>query len=289
MGPISCHLKAFENFLVVTQNASPHTLRNYFSDLKQWEAFLLKSGITNLSQVTNENIRAFLKSKSKCKNASLQRKLAALKSLLSFLKLDLARKVPFPKTAQRLPSVVTEEHAEVLLDQTLSLRDQVILELLYCCGLRAGEIPTLRWSSVLHDNEANYSLRVCGKGKKERIVPLLAATSEKINLLKEQKLPDSKDFIIQNANGRPLTSRSIQNIVSKCALVGGLSGTVTPHTLRHSYATHLLSNGADLRAIQELLGHSNLSTTQKYTHLDMKALSAEYDRTHPLNKKRGGS
>ncbi|MEW6055846.1 MAG: tyrosine recombinase XerC [Bdellovibrionota bacterium] len=297
------HLARYEAYLRGQKNASPHTIRNYLSDLGQWDAHFRNAGISQPNQLTADHIRGFLGKLADHNASTLQRKLAALRSFFEYLKSqglisgDLARSVPLPKRRERLPKVLSEEQASVLVSTVdepqpaakaashpygLALRNRLLLEILYCCGLRASELASLDWQDISW-TEGQVKVRN-GKGGKQRIVPLLPSVISALTDLKNASEPTSSGPILKNRYGNRLSTRSIQKIVVTRAAELGLPSKTSPHVLRHSFATHLLSNGANLRAIQELLGHSSLSTTQRYIHLDQKALCDEYDRTHPLNK-----
>ncbi|MBI3543429.1 MAG: tyrosine recombinase XerC [Deltaproteobacteria bacterium] len=289
---VAAHLAKFADHLRVGKGASPHTVRNYLSDLRQWAAHFKQLGVPSLSALTAEHVRAFLGARDDAEATTLQRKLAALRTFLEFVALeglvdrDVSKAIPSPKRRRKLPRVLTEEQAAVLtaevVDDATPARDQALLEVLYCCGLRAAETAGLDWSDV---DWAQSQLKVRqGKGGKDRIVPLIASVAEALKKLQAEGGGAAAGPVFRNFRGTRLTTRSIQKIVVAQASLRGLEGQATPHTLRHSFATHLLGNGANLRAIQELLGHSSLSTTQRYTHLDQKALCDEYDRSHPLAK-----
>jgi integrase/recombinase XerC len=290
-------LPVFERFLRVEMGASPHTIRNYLSDLEQWLESFKQQGVKRVSELTTENIRVFLDSRENADPATLQRKLSALRTFLDFLRDQnrLGREarflVPTPKRRVKLPRVLNEEQAAILVSNEestqgaslrTSVRDQALFEILYGCGLRASEAAGLDWEDI---SWSEMRLRVRrGKGGKERLIPLLPKVAEALRALMTQDKIKS-GAVLRNYQGTRLSTRSIQKIVVARSKLLGLPENTTPHTLRHSFATHLLSNGANLRAIQELLGHSNISTTQRYTHLDQKALAEEYDRAHPLVKR----
>lgn len=289
------YFEQFEAFLRVERGASHHTLRNYLSDLKQWDAQFVTLGIRTPQAIEVDHIRQFLGADATASPATLQRKLASLRTFLEYLQkekiisADVSKQVPAPKSRKKLPRVLNQEQAAELtslneqdLDKKTAIRDLTLLNLLYCCGLRAAEAAALDWTDV---SWAEKQLRVKkGKGEKERVVPLLPAIMELLRKLRTEQGEPTQGAVLRNYRGSRLSTRSIQKIIVTRARQMELPQRTTPHTLRHSFATHLLSNGANLRAIQELLGHASLSTTQRYTHLDQKALCEEYDRTHPLSK-----
>jgi len=279
----------FKSYLELNQGYSQHTVVNYLSDLNQIEKFFIDNNLNDLNQLNNEHIQAYIKVNSKLSSASLNRKLSCLRSYLKFafftklLQQDLSNVVPKPKRITPLPFVLNETDTLKLVSiQDDNLRDKALFEILYSCGLRISEASNLDWSDVLWNNK---QLRVRhGKGGKERIIPLLSSV---ISTLKQLK-GDAKDSmpVFCNKFGERLGTRSMFKIVTDRAKRLGLPKTVTPHTLRHSFATHLLSNGANLRTIQTLLGHASITTTEIYTQLDQKKIKEEHENSHPLAKLR---
>lgn len=297
-------------YLQVERGVSPETSRSYQSDLQQFGAHIRDTSPTkkvpNLDAIDSLHIRSYLKSLSDLglKKPSMARKLACLKSFFRFLVEDgrvtrnPASTVRSPRQGTRLPTVLTKDEANTLLDASgtgewLELRNHAILETLYASGARVSELVGLNWEDV--DLESR-SIRLRGKGKKERMVPIGTVAAEAIwefqrhlpqkpNLSKN-RMPDQlvarsgSQPCFVNVRGGRLTTRSVERMM-KQRTNQRFNKTVTPHTLRHSFATHLLDEGADLRAIQELLGHASLATTQKYTHVATDQLMAVYDRAHP--------
>jgi integrase/recombinase XerC len=284
--PLAAHIREFLEFLAQEQGASPRTIAAYGSDLAQWDQWLGEQGLKHPQDLTADQVRLALLEQSKLSAASLQRKLAALRALLSHLAekkqitLNVARLVPTPKAAKPLPRVLTEEQAAAFLEAVGEGRNRLILDLIYGCGLRVSEAVGLRWKHVDLDTPC---LRVRGKGSKDRVVPLVNNLA--LALARHRQGATPEDPVFPGPQGTALTARSVQRMARNAWITAGLPSKATPHTLRHCFATHFLGNGANLRAIQVLLGHSSLSTTQRYTHLDYKQLAAEYDRTHPLAKK----
>jgi tyrosine recombinase XerC len=295
------YINKFILYLRVEKNASPHTLRNYKSDLKQFEEFLAKSQIRSLKLVTYLSIRnflAYLKNKN-CKKRSLARKLAALKSFFkylcreNYLKLNPALYVRSPKLDKRLPKFLDLKETFALLEapdgkELLGIRDRAILETLYSAGIRVSELVGLNLESL---DFIGGVIKVYGKGRKERIVPIgekalealrkyIERRSEFLASSKRDILKDRKAFFLNKWGGR-LNPSSIQQILEKYIKRISLLEGISPHTLRHTFATHLLDRGADLRAVQELLGHVNLSTTQIYTHVTVEKMKRVYEKTHP--------
>lgn len=289
-------------YLQTERGSSSHTLQSYSRDLVEFSAYLqshfpklCSSQTIDWLQVSASEIRSFLASLFKKNSTStLARKLSTLKSFYQFcvkkgfLKTSPAALIPVPKKAKRLPRFLSVDEASILLEQPqqakprTSKRDQAILELLYGAGLRVSELAHLAKEDV---DLRHQLLRVWGKGSKERIIPLGTKAVEALQAyLHEQKckrpsVPTA--FLFSNLRGKPLSVRTIQKLVERYQLQAGLGRKISPHGLRHSYATHLLGSGGDLRSIQQLLGHSSVSTTQKYTHLSIEKLMEVYDQTHP--------
>jgi len=278
--------KAFVRYLTVEKNASPHTLRSYRTDLRQFSEFLAGQGTTDVSGVDSRQIRgwlAHLHSRG-LDPASIGRKLAAVRSWLRFLARrghiaqNPARDVRAPRVGQKLVSFLPIDESHALLDDRgLGVRERAVLELLYASGLRVSELAGLALDDV---DTAQRTVRVMGKGKKERIVPFggKAARALEAYLALRGATPGP---LLLGARGRALGVRAIYEMVRRQARASGITRRVSPHTLRHTFATHLLDRGADLRLIQDLLGHSRLSTTQRYTHVGSAQLMKIYDRAHP--------
>lgn len=296
-------IKTFLMYLQVERNASPETIRNYRSDLLQFKGFLRRRDIsrTRVDKITSDDVRAHLHSLDQQgeKASSLARKLACLRSFFRFLVREGSlRENPTeilrsPKLPKPLPRVLTKGDAAALMEfptghSPLSLRDRALLETLYSTGARVSEVVGMNHGDL---NETDGVVRLRGKGRKERVVPigdvaLRAIQDYRKSLRLTATVVHLSAPLFLNHRGRRITSRSVAHIVSRYSsrLVGG---AVSPHTLRHSYATHLLDEGADLRAIQEMLGHASLSTTQKYTHVATDQLLAVYDRAHPRARPAG--
>jgi integrase/recombinase XerC len=297
MAAFSSELERFRAHLAHGRRASPHTVRNYLSDLVQFEAWLAERQVP-LRGVTHATVRAYLAMLAvDRKETSRARKLASIKALFRFLvrEGDLpsspARHVRSPKLPRRLPRVMPVDEVFALLDvpardTALGLRDRAILEVLYGAGVRVGELCGL---SVGDLDVSSRQIRVLGKGSKERICPLndgaVAAIRSYLarrgELIARRRSSDDPGALFLNYRGGRLRARSVarhlQRYVKRCAL----RRHVTPHALRHSFATHLLGSGMDVRSIQELLGHSSLSTTQRYTAVSWEILKEAYDLAHP--------
>jgi integrase/recombinase XerC len=293
--------KGIQKFLEAMQgrNASAHTLRAYRKELMRFAEYLGPE--LRWKDVDHTTIRGFLSHLHNCdlSKVSIARALAAVRSLYKWLAREgivaknPAKLVATPRLPKKLPRVPTaEEINDVLnseLPETASFpeRDRAIFELLYGCGLRNSELVGIELGDI---EEANGIILVRGKGKKQRYVPLDGAAAEALEayravrqqLLRERKV--SARWLFINRRGGPLTTRSVARIVKQIAVSKGLPSDVHPHTLRHAFGTHMLSEGADLRSIQELLGHERLSTTQKYTQLSIGHVMEVYDKTHPRAK-----
>jgi integrase/recombinase XerC len=291
-------IRAFITFLRTEQRASSETVRNYASDLRQLNRFLvsrrLVSAPVDPASVSSDAVRAYLQwlDHHGGKPASLARKLAAVRSFYRYLtRRGLIDHNPVdgmrtPKQPKSLPRVLTKDDADALMTFPAggtvgSLRDRALLETLYSTGARVSELVALDLGDV-HESEG--LVRLQGKGRKQRIVPIGELALESIRRYRKSLPPLSVPLpsraLFCNQRGGRLTSRSVARIVARYSsrLAGG---AVSPHTLRHSFATHLLDEGADLRSIQEMLGHASLSTTQRYTHVATDQLMAVYDRAHP--------
>ncbi|MFQ6108881.1 MAG: tyrosine recombinase XerC [Candidatus Aminicenantales bacterium] len=289
-------LKSFLNYLRFEKNASPYTIASYRRDLNQLAEYLEEKEL-RLKDVDNFVLRGFLARlyERKNKRSTVARKLASIRSFLQFcmkkrwLEDNPASVVATPKQERHVPSFLSEEEMSHFLDlpkkpvRILDLRDKALLELLYATGIRVGELVGMNVDDV---NFAERLIVVRGKGKKERLLPFgrkaersLRAYISQRNLINKGKIDEEPLFL--NFRGKRLSARSVERIVDKYIRRSALRRKISPHSLRHSFASHLLSRGADLRVIQELLGHESLATTQKYTHIDLKQLLDVYRRSHP--------
>lgn len=281
----------FLKFLDVEKNASPHTIKNYRSDLTEFFKFSDKPSIQDINYLEIRRFLAYLKEKEFLKT-TVSRKLACLKSFFKYLarervvKTNPASGIQTPKRERRLPSFLEIKEVEHLIeaakgDRWEAKRDLAILETLYSSGIRVSELVGLNEEDV---DLFSMLLKVRGKGKKERIVPIGNCAADAIKAYLESAPIDIHRKLVPlfiNRRGTRLTDRSVRRIILKYARVAALKKGISPHTLRHSFATHLLDRGADLRSVQELLGHAHLSTTQIYTHVSAKRLREAYDQAHP--------
>jgi integrase/recombinase XerC len=300
------YIRIFEQYLSAERNASAHTSRGYLHDLAEFDLFLQEKGYgaAGLADIDNFAVRAWLACLAKTnKKSSQARKLSSIKAFFRFLKQqgiiehNPAQPVKTPRQDTYLPRHLSVDEMFAVLDSMpqdsmLQVRDRAILELLYSSGMRVSELVGLNRNGF---ELAEGSIKVFGKRRKERIVPVgkksvacieryIAASSDLCRTTYgdgvQKKLP-----LFLNRNGGRLTARSIARIVDRYTLQAGVLHKMSPHGVRHSFATHMLNAGADLRAIQELLGHESLSTTQKYTHLNIDKLMEVYDRAHPRSRK----
>jgi tyrosine recombinase XerC len=288
-------LGEYLDYLRHERNASGHTIASYRHDLTQFVDYL-ETRQSSLRRADNLQIRGFMAElhERRLKKSSLARKLAAIRSFFRFavknkwIAENPARVVATPKQEQRVPSFLTEEEMANFLDmppsgKPLDLRDRAALEILYATGIRVGELVGINVEDV-HLGER--LVRVRGKGKKERIVPFGAPAQGRLRAYLGARAELAGDRIGENAlflnyRGRRITTRSVERLVDKYIRRTAVRRKISPHSLRHSFASHLLSRGADLRVIQELLGHESLATTQKYTHLDLGHLMDVYRKSHP--------
>jgi integrase/recombinase XerC len=296
---ITDHIDRFLHWLAIEKNYSSHTSLGYHRDLQEFISFSEK-GLC-LSRLSHEYIRAYVFHLNKRnKSTSVARKLSALRTFFRFLiregilDSDPMTGVAMPKLPRHIPVFLTVDEVFRLLESpgkqdTFEARDRAILELLYSTGLRVSELVSCDVESLDFEKEM---VRVRGKGNRQRQVPVGRAAIEALHkyipqrnrLLLEQRGKKggchTEALFVNNRGGR-LTGRSVERFVSMYAQRAGITSKVTPHALRHSFATHLLEMGADLRVVQELLGHASLSTTQRYTHLNIDHLMEVYDKSHP--------
>ena len=280
------------------RGASPHTLRNYGSDLEQFAAYFETPGapIPQLEDLDLALLREWLGGlyDHKLSVVTVRRKLAAIRAVFKFsmqegvIAKNPATRLRTPKVRPRIPEVMSAEKTNNLIDSVDSgdvvempdkERDVAFLELLYGCGIRVSELVGINLQDI--DLHTGW-LRVRGKGNKERQVPIAARAVDAVNAyLEKRTAPLAERALFLNSRGARLGDRQVRRLVKLYAILVAGDSTVHPHSFRHAYATHLLSDGADLRSIQELLGHVHLSTTQKYTQVSLKDLQLVYDRSHP--------
>lgn len=293
--PLDSLIDEFIDYLGSEKGLAVNTLESYGRDLKQYQDYLRSDGasIQAVSRAKVIDYLLYLQKQGKA-TATIARRLAALRAFYQFLVRekrldhDPTADLESPKLERRLPSVLTVKEVETLLKQPspndpAGLRDRAMLELLYATGIRVSELISLDVSNV---DLAMQFLRCTGKGSKERIIPVgsiaTKAVREYITLGRPKLVPDQNESaLFVNHHGKRLTRQGFWKIVKKYAAKARINKDITPHTLRHSFATHLLENGADLRSVQEMLGHADISTTQVYTHLTKGRLKEVYSRAHP--------
>ncbi|MBL7151193.1 MAG: tyrosine recombinase XerC [Candidatus Omnitrophica bacterium] len=284
------HIEKFIRYLEIEKNYSVHTILNYKLDLEDFARFIGSTEIEKIDYLYLRKYLAALKERSLAPR-SIARRISTLRSFFKFLTREGYLKsnpilvVSSPKLDKHLPLFMTEEEVVKLIESAFmkeetdvrGLRDRAILETFYSTGMRISELVSL---DVRDFDFISGIIKVMGKGKKERIVPIgeIAIASLR-KYLKARKRESEAVFL--NKNGGRITARGVRGIVDKYINRAGINPGVSPHTFRHSFATHLLNRGADLRTVQELLGHANLSTTQIYTHLTTEKLKSVYDKAHP--------
>ena len=288
-------INEYINFISQVKNLSNNTANSYLRDLKKFSDFVEKLNISKYSEITDDICSAWIGDlfTKNINPRSIQRHISSAKGFFKFLKKNnVVNSSPFelitaPKTPNNLPEVLSPEDVEQLLNfkptSVVEIRDLAIIELIYSSGLRVSETVNID----LNDFEEDMSfLRILGKGSKTRLVPVGKYAKSAINewLIERNKIINSTNALFLNSRGKRISIRSVQLRLRKMALKQGLA-PIHPHMLRHSFATHMLESSGDLRTIQELLGHSSLSTTQIYTKLDYQHLVKIYDQSHPRAKK----
>lgn len=296
-------IQDFKSYLIAEKNASPHTVSSYLIDLYQFVQFLRESGHGEAQDTLHPKnidrlaIRSFLGYlyENAASGATMARKLSTLSSFFRFLcreghvETNVAKTVPSPKKENRLPSYLSVDEIFRLLDlpdrkSFAGARDGAILELFYSTGIRISELTGIRMED-LHLTERMVKVR--GKGKKERLLPMGQKSADALQDYiqfrgkRVAKVRPAPEELFLNCRGRGISTRGVRKILEKYIRHNNFTGKISPHSLRHSFATHMLDAGADLRSIQEMLGHASLSTTQKYTHLTIDRLAEAYDNAHP--------
>jgi integrase/recombinase XerD len=293
---------AFLDYITVERGLAANTRLAYHADLKQFAEYLQRRRIGSLQSVTRQQITEYLLEQRKrgLSTRSVARQLAALRMLYRFLvreKLladDATQLIDTPKLWRSLPQTLDYADIEALLAAPktrtkLGLRDRAMLELMYASGLRVSEVAKLTLHNV---NVDAHFLRTVGKGSKERIVPVGKQAMDWLRRYLADARPrmgnnsSGRSEVFLSTRGRALSTKTIWHLVKKYARAAGIAKSLSPHTLRHSFATHLLNNGGDLRAIQEMLGHADISTTQIYTHVDQQRLKETHYRFHPRSGRR---
>jgi len=290
------HFQDYLTMLRVERNLSPRTLEAYQRDLKHYLSFIVDKDIISLSNISQMHIREYIRSLNEkgLAASSIARIFSSIRSYHKFLSAEnFVNENPTliltsPKAPKKLPHVLMEEEISAIINAVVGTfqyakRDKAIIEMLYSCGLRVSELCALSLNNLYLNDDM---IRIMGKGSKERLLPVGGRAKNFLNDYLIHCRPGiQKDkgssSVFLSRNGNPLTRAMINNILRKWSQVAGISKSVSPHTLRHSFATHLLEGGADLRFVQALLGHSDISTTQIYTHLDKHHLKEVYQTHHP--------
>ena len=285
------YIDKFINYLKIEKNASGHTITNYAIDLKAFSLFLGEADIDSVDHLALRRFLAELRGKNYSKR-TVSRKLASLRSFFKFLfreghiKSNPITAISSPKLDKKLPKFLdVGKITKLMLSPDVKtaggLRDRAIMETLYSCGIRVSELVGLDMDDV---DFISGVIKVLGKGRKERMIPIgdmaLGTIRKYVEGKTDARVKDKKAVFLNSRGGR-LTDRSVRRVIDRYINACAFEEKMSPHSLRHSFATHLLDRGADLRSVQELLGHMNLSTTQIYTHVTMERLKNVYDKTHP--------
>ncbi|MGH7890996.1 MAG: site-specific tyrosine recombinase/integron integrase [Thermodesulfobacteriota bacterium] len=291
-------IQNFREYLGSERNYSKHTVKAYITDIGEFLRVIKEkklvgenAGAIDFEKLDETPVRAYISwLYTRNSRSSISRKLASVRTFFEFLirkgalKNNLAKLVPTPRGEKRLPTFLTVDEVVKLLSiegsGALISRDVAVLELLYSSGLRVSELVGINLNDI---DLKNLTVKVLGKGSKERIVPVGSKAAHALDEYLRERLGMNPggDHLFVNTRGDRLNVRSVDRIIRKYALIAGIPKNVSPHVLRHTFATHLLGGGADLRAIQEMLGHKSLSTTQRYTHTSIEKLMEIYDKTHP--------
>ena len=292
---LTTYFKDFENFLKFERNLSVNTIKSYRSDLKKFEFYLSKTSAKKLSFIGPEIVREFLYEQSKRVSAKTQgRIISTLKTFFNFLVLEKLindspiENIDYPKIDSKIPLVLSTDEIDKIISCAFSkkfgLRNQTIIEIMYSCGLRVSEVTEMKISNIFFDESL---IKILGKGNKERFIPL-SRTAKKLlynyitynrkNLSQDKQ---SIDIVFLNNRGKKLTRVMVYNIINDAALEAKIKKKISPHTLRHSFATHLIENGASIISIQKMMGHENVVTTEKYLHVNKKHLIETMIKFHP--------
>jgi integrase/recombinase XerD len=291
------HLHDYITMLRVERNLALNTIDAYRRDLKHYVSYLEAKGLNSVNGIKQKHIRGFIRELADIhlSASSISRVFSSIRSYHSFLNAEHlmennpSQLLEAPKLPRKLPEVLTVQEVDDILDaidesSALAMRDLALLEILYSAGLRVSEACNLTLTGLLIDSEM---IRVFGKGRKERLVPIGKSAMQRLDDYLHFDRPglarkrETKGIVFLSRNGKPLTRMTVYNILKKWSTIAGITKKISPHTLRHSFATHLLEGGADLRAVQEMLGHADISSTQIYTHLDKEHLKEVHRTFHP--------
>lgn len=289
-------IKLYLDYINIEKGLAINSQLSYANDLKIFYLFLKENNKQKISEITPDDIELFigyLRDIGK-KTSTIIRAITAIRSLYRFLVQEriidknIAQNIEMPKQEKKLPVFLTIDEVELLLKQPnienkFELRDKAMLELLYATGMRVSELINIKIDDI---NFKKRFVRIFGKGNKERIVPISKIAIEYIQKYLKKGRPliskdKQKEILFLNCHGKKMTRQGFWKLIKKYAKRANINKNITPHVLRHSFATHLIENNADLRAVQEMLGHSDIATTQIYTHLSKKRLKNIYDNTHP--------
>ena len=294
--PLAQGIERFAAYLRHERRYSPATIANYTRSLRQLREYLQTQGVTRWRAVRGEQIQAFIARSHRAglSPGSLRDMLSAYRSFYRWLareggaESNPAIGVRSPKAPRKLPQVLDVDEVGALLDfpanDPEAVRDRALLELLYSSGLRVSELTSVRWRDL---DMAEGLIRVTGKGRKTRVVPVGGKAIAALQSLREQDSPGADDPLVRGRLGKPLTPGAVRARLKRRARDQGVLKRVYPHLLRHSCASHVLESSGDLRAVQELLGHADIGTTQIYTHLDFQHLAKVYDAAHPRARRKG--
>jgi integrase/recombinase XerD len=291
-------MQSYKRFLALEKGVSENTVSAYMFDIERFSSFIVHQGIEKYALIEIQHIHSFLLMLEELGLAlsSRTRTLSSLRGFFSFLfsnkviDTDITEKAELPKSRRSLPDTLSIDEMLAILEQPdittkAGIRDRAMLELLYACGLRVSELCGIKQRDMLLEQEV---IRVFGKGSKERIVPIGSSALEWVGTYQLEVRShfmkygvSTNDILFLNQRGTGISRMSVWNIVSKATMDAGIEKQVHPHTFRHSFATHLLEGGADLRALQEMLGHSDISTTQIYTHIDREFIRQVHKTYHP--------
>ena len=278
----------YERYLTLERNYSPNTVKAYINDVEHFSIFIKK----DLLAVSPEDVRKYLKHINNLTAKTISHNISSIKNFYNYLQIievlnyNPTNEIERPKLEQKVPTYLSLEEVSKLLDikidNEFSARDKAILELLYSSGIRISELTSMELSNIDIDE---CLIRIMGKGSKERIIPLgdyaINALKDYINNYRDKLNKKNSSYVFLNNRGGTLSRQFIFKTIKNECIKKGIKKSVSPHTLRHTFATHLLKNGADLRIIQELLGHENISTTQIYTHLSNDKLKSDYEEYYP--------
>ena len=294
LNPLCDQMREYLNYVILEQNLTNNTKESYSNELKKYGLFLSKQKVNDIMVIKYDHIVRYLKKLGDdgLKPQSISHSITVIRNFhkyfmkIGYLRKDVSKNINQPKLMKKLPNTLSVDEVDLLLDiETVTpfdYRNKAMLELIYGTGLRISELLSLTLNDV---DLINCTVRCMGKGRKERIVPIndyiIESLSNYLTVRSQLEKKQKYHELFLNNHGKPITRQGFFKILKKLLLEKGLNTDVSPHTLRHSFATHLLENGADLRVIQEMLGHSDISTTRIYTHISNKKVRSDYEEFHP--------